>query len=147
MSKLSLVVIFFLTNLVTWNGPEARNIRVEYLDADINQQTSALLSSLFCRNLDHVVHLKLVINWPSNAVIVETTDFQRLVFWDSTVEYLFERGTYSYQHGSYIVDGYFIARSGGEHQGVVSDAFEKVDDTKVLLNPAVHEVRTKSTAC
>ena len=139
--------VLLLIGLSAGSGAEARDVRVEYLDANINQQTISLLSSLSCRDLDHVVHLKLAIDWPANAVTVETTDYKRLVFRNSAAEFLFPSGTYSYQHGSYIVDGYFIPRSGGMHQGISSDAFEKIDDTKVLLNPAVKEVRTKATNC
>ena len=69
----------------------------------------------------------------------ETEDYKRLIFWDPQEEFLFPDGSFTLQHGEYIVDGYFIPRSGGVHQGVVSMYFEKIDDTKVVLNPAVRE--------
>ncbi len=138
---------FLLSSFLALSSALARDVRVEFLVAKITPQAAALLSSLSCRDVDHVVHLRLSIQWPNDATSLETTDFKRLVFWNKETEFLFPYGSYNYQHGSYVVNGYFIPRSGGIHQGVLSDAFEKVDDTKVLLNPSVKEVRTKATTC
>ncbi len=128
----------------------AKTIRVEYLAATITPRNLGLLFGLSCRNYDHVVHLNLsidAIDWPSDAIEVESTGYKRLIFWNKAAEYLFPDGTYTYLHGSYVVDGYFIARSGGVHQGVISNAFEKIDDLSVLLNPAVEEVPVASSKC
>jgi hypothetical protein len=125
----------------------ARTIRVELLDAAITPQTAEALSGLSCRNVGHIVHLRLAIRWPSDSLEAETSGYKRLIFWNQSNEFLFPFGTYGYQHGDYIIDGYFIARSGGIHQGVVSNAFEKIADTQVLLNPSVEEVRVNSPAC
>ena len=132
---------------LTINSADAKTIRVEFLDTEITPQTVPMLAGLSCRNFGHVVHLRLAVRWPSGSMEVETTGYKRLVFWNQANEFLFPDGTYNYQHGDYIIEGYFIARSGGIHQGILSDAFENVDDAQVLLNPSVQEVRVNSPAC
>jgi hypothetical protein len=123
----------------------ASAITIEFLQGEITPATVGWLSGLSCRNYDHVVHLDIGITWPDATV--ETSGYERLIFSASSAEYLFPKGTYMYLHGSYIVKGYFIARAGGMHQGIISDAFEKIDDAQVMLAPNVVEKKAKSSAC
>jgi len=125
----------------------ARTIRIEFLQGAIDQKNVGLLYGLACRNYDHIVHLDIAVDWPQGSLDVEDKDFERLVFWNEKAEYLFPKGTYVYLHGSYVVKGYFIARSGGMHQGQVSNAFDKIDDAQVLLNPYVQETRARGARC
>ena len=125
----------------------AGTIRVESLKADIAPETVGVLAGLACRNVDRIVRLRLAIAWPDDAMTEEKDGFKRLVFWTRHDEFLFPAGAYRFQHGAYRVDGYFIARSGGVHQGIVSNAFEKIDDTAVMLSPAVHEAAVRSASC
>jgi hypothetical protein len=127
--------------------PPASALVVKFLQAEIDPSTVGWLSGLSCRNYDHIVHLDLSISWPSSDLEVEKSDYERLVFWNKTAEYLFPKGSYSFLHGSYVVKGYFIARSGGMHQGAVSNAFDKIDDAQVMLSPNVTERKTRRTAC
>lgn len=46
-----------------------------------------------------------------------------------------------------MVNGYFIPRSGGMHQGVSSLYFEKLDDTNVLFSPYVIEIPAQGSHC
>jgi hypothetical protein len=80
-------------------------------------------------------------------VDVEQSGYKRLVFWDARDEYLFPDGSFFFLHGSYIIKGYFIARTGGEHQGVISNAFEKINDAQVMLTPGLSEISVKSGSC
>lgn len=125
----------------------AKNIRVELLQTNINQQTIGSLDGLACRNYDKIVHVDISIEWPTATTVAEKTGYQRLIFSTDDAEFLFPKGSYRYEHGSWHVDGYFIVRSGGMHQGVVSNAFEKVDDSKVILNPNVVETKVESSNC
>jgi len=125
----------------------ARTIQVEFLQGAINQQTIGALSGLSCRNYDKIVHLDIAVEWPSEKINAEKTGFKRLVFWTDDYEFLFPKGSYNYQHGYWLVKGYFIARSGGYHQGIASAAFEKVDDSSVMLNPNVSETKVVSSRC
>jgi hypothetical protein len=141
------VIYFISVVLLSLASASAKTIRIEFLDGTIDQTSIENLGRLACRNYDKIVRLKISVDWSADGLDEETTDYKRLVFWDDTAEYLFPEGSYSYLHGSYIINGYFIPRSGGMHQGIVSIAFEKIDDAQVLLNPAVEEVEAKGPDC
>lgn len=125
----------------------ARTIEVEFLQGTIDQKDIENLGGLACRNYDHVVHIDISVDWPADKRDEETADYKRLIFWNDTAEYLFPNGSYFFLHGDYVIDGYFIPRRGGMHQGVISIAFEKIDDAQVLLNPNVNETTAKGPGC
>ncbi len=137
----------FVLFLVAQGQADAKILDIEFLETTINPTTAATLDDLACRNLDHIVHLKIVVDWPPATLAQEQTDFKRLVFWNDKAEFLFPDGTYSFQRGSYVINGYFIPRGGGIHQGIVSNYFEKIDDAKVLRNPNVKELKAKDSGC
>ena len=125
----------------------AKTIDVEFLQGTIDPKTIEDLGGLAFRNYDHIVHLKIAVDWTADKRHEETTGYKRLIFWNDSAEYLFPNSTYFYLHGDYMINGYFIPRSGGMHQGVISIAFEKIDYTQVLLNPNVNEIKAKGPGC
>lgn len=125
----------------------AKTIKIEFLQSKIDPGTVGALSGLSCRNEDRIVHLDISIDWPSDSIEAEDSGYKRLVFWDKANEYLFPEGSYFYLHGLYIVKGYFMARSGGVHQGIVSNSFQKIDDATVMLNPNIKEIKVSSSRC
>jgi hypothetical protein len=142
-----LMIAFVLQGIATLTPAQAKTITVEYLQGNIDPKNVSQLGDLACRAMDKIIHLKITVDWPDGKRDQETSDYQRLVFWDDSAEYLFPKDTYVWMHGSYYINGYFIPRTGGMHQGVISNAFEKVDDASVLLNPAVKEVPAKKSGC
>jgi len=125
----------------------AKTVVIEFLQGPITPKNIGDLAGLACRNYDHIVHLDISVNWPAKDSDVETSDYQRLIFWNSRAEYLFPKDTYQYLHGEYVIKGYFIARNGGFHQGATSRAFEKVDDATVMVSPTVTERKAGGKAC
>lgn len=125
----------------------AKSLNIEFLEGAINPATIENLSGLACRNLDHIVHLKIAVDWPAATLGQEGTGFRRLIFWNDKAEYLFPNGAYAYRHGNYVINGYFVVRSGGIHQGIVSNYFEKIDDARARRNPNVNEVKAKGPDC
>jgi hypothetical protein len=125
-------------------GANEKQLEIELLQGDVNQKNVANLGGLACRSYDRIVHLQISVEWPADARDEEKTDYKRLVFWNDTAEYLFPNGSYFWLHGKYEINGYFIPRRGGQHQGgVISIAFDKIDDAQVLLNPAVLEKKAE----
>ncbi|HEY3146135.1 MAG TPA: hypothetical protein VGJ75_07280 [Dongiaceae bacterium] len=133
--------------LVLHGCAQPARIPIEVLKGPVNTGNAGQLAALACRNEDKIVHIDIQLNWPYDKLEEEQTSFERLVFWDDENEYLFPKGTFFFLHGEYVVRGYFIARSGGVHQGIQSNAFEKVDDAAVLLNPYVVEQPLKPGKC
>lgn len=125
----------------------AKTTIVEFLQGPISPKNIGALAGLACRNYDHIVHLDISVNWPSNSSEAEQSDYQRLIFWTRNAEYLFPKDTYVFLHGEYVIKGYFIVRDGGFHQGVSSRAFEKVDDATVMLSPTVKERKAGGRGC
>jgi hypothetical protein len=41
---------------------------------------------------------------------------------------------FAFQHGSFVFDGFFVVKSGGMHQGIVSLYLDKADESAVLLS-------------
>jgi hypothetical protein len=120
---------------------------VEFLQSPIDQSNANWLAGLACRNLDHIVHLDISVDWPLDSMDEEMTGDRRLVLWNDTDEFLFPKGSYYMFHGRYIIKGYFIPRSGGPHQHVVSNAFDKVDDEQVILRLAPVENKMANDKC
>ena len=57
------------------------------------------------------------------------------------VEIVAPKAEASYLHGSWVLDGFYIVKSGGVHQGTVSVGLEKVDEGAVLLSTKYHVVQ------
>jgi hypothetical protein len=142
-----LAALLAINGTVTSSSLTARTIDIELLTGEIDQKSVEDLGGLACRKYDHIVHLQISVDWPSDKTEQETTEDKRLVFWNSEAEYLFPNGSYTWLHGQYVINGYFIPRSGGMHQGIISIYFEKIDDVPVLLNPSVREIKAKGSNC
>jgi hypothetical protein len=87
--------------------------------------------------LDKIVGLKLYITPDETKErygVSENEDLKALVVWGENYEILFPRGSYRYEHGSYVVDGFFLPKNGGMHQGIVSIGLEAVDEVTVRTN-------------
>ena len=52
---------FILVLVLLWQL-DAKAVDIEFLEASINPQTVAALDDLACRNLDHIVRLKIVVD-------------------------------------------------------------------------------------
>ena len=44
---------------------------------------------------------------------------------------------FSYQHGSYVLEGLFVVKNGGMHQGVISYSLMKADGPAAKLDPSI----------
>ena len=42
-----------------------------------------------------------------------------------------------YEHGDYIVDGFFLVKSGGTHQGITSYGLSPVNEAQIRLSSAI----------
>lgn len=142
------MVIKILAILAILMAPaQAARIHIDVLRGDITEATIARLNGLVCHNYDKIVHLDISIEMPESDIVVEPEGYQRMMVILNDSEYLFPKGSYVYAHGAYVIDGYFIVKSGGTHQGTNSAAFEQTDAELVLLNPHVVETVARDSAC
>ncbi len=123
----------------------AKKINIELLRGSVTDKTVKYLGGLACRNQDKIVHLK--INVDIENAHAENEDYERLIFSDDHYEYLFPKGSYFWLHGGWEIDGYFVIKSGGVHQGISSAYFDQIKAETVLLNPNVSEKEVKKSSC
>src|ERR1700722_15551954 len=100
----------YVSSLLAKLPTQAKAINVEFLEGSVDQNSIESLAGLACRNYDHIVHLKIDVDWNAEKLDVEQSGYQRLVFWNKEAEYLFPIGSYFLLHGEYIINGYFIPR-------------------------------------
>lgn len=62
-------------------------------------------------------------------------DDERLVVSNETYELLAPKGAWRWEHGRYVVDGFFLVKNGGVHQGVSSLGLEPMSESAVRLKP------------
>ncbi len=90
-------------------------------------------------HLDKVIGLKIGVEGLGEKTISVTAYSGQFVVYRlaNTQSEIVATAGFSWQHGSYIFDGFFIVKSGGIHQGVVSYGLEPVNEAIVRLNPNV----------
>jgi hypothetical protein len=127
----------------------AKTIRIEFLQGNFDQKNAFIIDGLACRNLDKIVHLNIALDWPEGTLSKEDKD--NVDFWtnrgESDSDYRFPSSKVEYRHGSYLISGYFIIRSGGTHQGITGMGFQAIDDATVMLNPSVKEIPARRAYC
>lgn len=58
-----------------------------------------------------------------------------LAIWSGEFEMVVPKTSYHWLHGAYVVDGFFIPKNGGMHQGTISFGLEPVSEGQVRANP------------
>lgn len=122
-----------------------RHVRV--LDGTITADNFDRAGEIVMDELDDVLGLQLRQEvWPDEEdppLQVHSPETGRLVIYkrDETQIELVINGGVSWQHGGWNVDGFYIVKPGGTHQGISSFGLMQVDEAAVRLNPAVRIVR------
>lgn len=121
-----------------------RHVRV--LGGAITSDNFDRVSEIVMDELNDVVGLQLRQEvWPDQEnppVQVHSLETGRLVIYkrdDAEIELVINGGV-SWQHGGWNVDGFYIVKPGGTHQGISSFGLTQVDEAAVRLNPAVRIV-------
>ncbi|GGD32784.1 hypothetical protein GCM10011335_39700 [Aureimonas glaciei] len=112
------------------------------VSGDVTAESYKGLETFLLNSMDTVVGLK--ISFPQSES-VETGDLNasaddgKFVAYlsgpDSETEIVANEG-FSFQHGSHIFDGFFVVKSGGMNQGIISLFLEPADEASVLLSGA-----------
>ena len=75
---------------------------------------------------------------PANGYAADADDDQFVISYGTLespgIEMVAPKSEASWQHGSYVLDGFYVVKSGGMHQGTLSYGLEKVDEGTVLLS-------------
>lgn len=115
----------------------AAAISVDRIEGSVSPSTLPKFADLIANHLDQIVGLKVAVEAVDQADMVAHANGQFAVWVPGgDFEIVASRG-FSYQHGAYVFDGYFLVKSGGMHQGVLSYGLEQVDEAQVLLTPDI----------
>lgn len=108
------------------------------LVGELNSQNVGRFAKRICDLTDKVVGLKLSV--PSEAEFASAND-NRLIISSADEgggkEVLIGTG-WTLQHGNDVVDGFYVVKSGGEHQGVISCDLTATDEAALISNSSLH---------
>jgi hypothetical protein len=130
------------------HAPVGRNVVI--YTGQVNVRTADRFLETVSRNMDKVIGLKVFVD-PSTDAQFEKNGY--LALYDDNERQLsvskgppgvggggievVKNGLIDRTMGFYVIDGFFIVKSGGLHQGIVSYGLQPVDEAAVRLNPAV----------
>ena len=125
----------------------ARGLKITQIDGRVTERNYPRLEKLMAAQVDRVVGLKIIVKKSGidDRLSAEADADGQFVMYRSgraRSEIIANEG-YALRHGDYVLDGFFLVKHGGLHQGIVSYALEPVDETKVRLNPAVQIIPVK----
>jgi hypothetical protein len=125
--------------------PALRHVRV--LEGSITAENFDRVAEIVMDELHDVIGLQLRQEvWPDDTdppLQVYSMDTGRLVIFkrDGTEVELVINGGIAWQHGGWNIDGFYMVKPGGTHQGVSSFGLIQTDEAAVRLNPAIRLVR------
>jgi hypothetical protein len=123
--------------------PETIPKYVGYLD---DKTTPAFLVGI-ASHVDQIVGIRAQIRPSENAAdprdytaadddrLFVISEKVRNQFADEGIEVVAPKDEVNWLHGSWVIDGFYVVKSGGVHQGIASFGLQKVNEGEVLLSP------------
>lgn len=93
-------------------------------------------------SMDTIIGLKVDFSANENAsegeVSANATDnqFVAYLFVPNAESEIVATENFQYLHGNFVIDGFFVVKSGGMHQGTISLYLQKTDEAQVRLSSA-----------
>jgi hypothetical protein len=127
------------------NLAQAIERKILQLSGTLTESTYPEFEKFIDDHVNKVVALKITVQRSdSDAAPLEASadNGQLVVYLNSTPDEPSESeivagNGFSYQHGSYVIDGLFMVKNGGTHQGVVSYSLKKTDGSAARLDPSI----------
>ncbi len=112
-----------------------RTIRV--LRGEVDDANLQKICSLIADENDNVIGLKLRFNTPQNdRWSVEVQDEGGGYVFDGEIELNVSDGAY-WVNGALSLDGFWLVKYGGMHQGILSFGLQQVDEAQIRLNTGI----------
>lgn len=125
--------------------PSFRHVRV--LEGSLTADNFDRVTEIVVDELNYVLGLQLRQEvWPDEIdppLVVSAGENRQLVIYkrdDAQVELVINGGV-SWRHGGWNVDGFYIVKPGGTHQGIASFGLIQAEEAAIRLNPAIRIVR------
>lgn len=105
----------------------------------IAQDNSASFANTISENEDKIIGIKVSVEpGETDGYLVNKGD-DYLGITAGEFELVVQSG-YRWEHGGYVVDGFYLVKGGGMHQGIISYGLEPVDEGTLRANPSVRIV-------
>jgi hypothetical protein len=127
------------------NLAQAIERKIPQLSGTLTESTYPEFEKFIDDHVNKVVALKITVQRSdSDAAPLQASadNGQLVVYLNSTPDEPSESeivagNGFSYQHGSYVIDGLLMVKNGGTHQGVVSYSLKKTDGSAARLDPSI----------
>lgn len=124
------------------NVANAGQSKIYVVNGDITNQEYKGFEQFLFNSLDTVIGLKISFTLNTDYKVGELSadanngQFVAYLTGPNNESEIVATEGYQYLHGDYVFDGFFIVKSGGMHQGVISLYLQKTDEAQVRLSRA-----------
>ena len=131
-----------LSGIFLVNQSEARQIKIYTVNGEITKSDYKGFEQFLINSLDSVIGLKVYFLADSSDVQGELSvganngQFVAYINGDVAESEIVATEGFQFLHGDYVFDGFFIVKSGGMHQGIISLYLQKTDEAQVRLSAA-----------
>lgn len=120
--------------------------KISALDGSLHIKTWKEFVDFVSDNTDKIVSVKIWVDAKKHdnkkGVLVADISQKQLVIYKTGMDgsggdydaEVVVNDNYRYEHGQYVIDGFFVIKSGGMHQGILSYGLNGVPDSQVLLS-------------
>ena len=131
--------------LVSNNLAQAVERKIPQLSGTLTESTYPEFEKFMDDHVNKVVGLKITVQRSASDAAplqADADNGQLVVYLKSTPDEPSESeivasNGFTYRNGSYAVDGLFIVKNGGTHQGVVSYSLKKTNESAAKLDPSI----------
>ncbi len=140
LHRRAFMAVAFLPALV--NQAEAGQAKIYVVNGEISKLDYKGFEQFLLNSLDTVIGLKINVasspDYNEGELSADTNNGQFVAYIagpNNESEVVATDG-FQYLHGDYVFDGFFVVKSGGMHQGVISLSLQKTDEAQVRLSRA-----------
>jgi hypothetical protein len=127
-----------LVAIIAAPGAPIAGQRIDQIVGGVSAENVDKFAEEISDHLDKIVGLKVSVEaGDSGGMSAHVTEGMLVVYRSGGDFEIVANSGYRYEHGAYVFDGFFIVKSGGMHQGVVSYGLQEVNEAQVLLTPGV----------
>jgi hypothetical protein len=127
------------------NLAQAVERKIPQLWGTLTESTYPEFEKFIDDNVNKIIGLKITVERSGSdaAPLQASADNGQLVVYlnstpdESSESEIVAGNGFSYQHGSYVLEGLFMVKNGGMHQGVISYSLKKTDESPAKLDPSI----------
>jgi len=119
------------------DGSTGSNVSVPLLVGCLSSENFHAFEELITSNVDRVIGLKMVAYQSAEEDELQADLSDKVCIFYNSVETQTQISVldgYHFQHGGYVFDGFFVVKTGGTYQGILTYALKSTDEAPVRLS-------------